>query len=123
MADDPQELFGLRLGHVGINASDNDEAVAIAERFTDLLGLPGRETPISIFPNELVEVMREGGRGEKGHIGLHVDADKMADAEAWFAERGFPVEESSRRLMPDGTTRLVYFQEPIGGFAIHLTQE
>ncbi len=65
--------------------------------------------------------MRGCGRGEHGHIGFHVD--DIPAAEAWFAARGFEVDESSRVLLPDGSTKLVYFKEPVAGFAIHLTQD
>lgn len=118
---DPVQLFGLRIAHIGINAKDDAEAAAIAEAFSRLMGLPQVETPVSVFSGTLVETMRGCGRGERGHIGFHVD--DIPAAEAWFAARGFEIDEDSRALLPDGSTRLVYFAEPIAGFAIHLTQD
>ena len=44
-------------------------------------------------------------------------------AEKWFSNRGFEVNEESRALYEDGSTKLVYFKEEIGGFAIHLCCE
>ena len=117
----PQELFGLRLAHVGINASDEAEAAQIAQLFSSLMGLETRETPVSLFSDTMVEIMKQPGRGERGHIGFHVD--DIPAAEAWFAARGFTLDESSRRLLPTGETQLIYFEQPIGGFAIHLTQD
>lgn len=114
----PVDLFGMRIAHVGINAATPEEAERIADRFSLLMGLPKRETPISVFSDTLVETMKNGGRGTLGHIGFHVD--DIAAAEAWFAARGFEVNEESRALNPDGSTFLVYFKEEIGGFAIHL---
>jgi 2-dehydro-3-deoxyphosphogluconate aldolase/(4S)-4-hydroxy-2-oxoglutarate aldolase len=73
-----------------------------------------------VFSGTLIETMKGCGRGEKGHIGFHVD--DIPRAERYFSEKGFSVDESSRRLNPDGSTFLVYFEEEIGGFAIHLTQ-
>ncbi len=58
------------------------------------------------------------GRGTKGHLGFHVD--DIDAAEKWFEDRGFKINESSR-VLRDGKTYLVYFQEEIAGFAIHLT--
>ncbi len=119
---DPVRDLGLRIAHVGINAPTSKEAEAIAERFSALMGLERNETaPISVFSGTLVETMRGGGRGEHGHIGFHVD--DIDAAEAWFEARGFKIDQGSRVLMDDGSTRLVYFEEPIGGFAIHLTQD
>lgn len=121
-SDDPKQLFGLRLAHVGINAASDEEAEAIAERFQTLMGLERRVVaPISVFSDTAVEIMKGCGRGTQGHIGFHVD--DIPAAERWFSARGFAIDESSRALNPDGSTHLVYFQEEIGGFAIHLTED
>ena len=105
----PAELFGLRLAHVGINTTTPEEAAATADALCALLGIDRGEEPfpVSSFAGSLVEVMNNGGRGAKGHIGLHVD----------------DINESSRTLCPDGSGRtyLIYFKEEIAGFAIHLT--
>lgn len=116
--ENPVELFGMRIAHVGINAENAEEAEHIADQFAQLMGLPKVETPISVFSDTLVETMKGAGRGVHGHIGFHVD--DLPAAEAWFQARGFELDEASRRLNDDGTTKLVYFKEPIGGFAIHL---
>lgn len=120
MTEDPKELFGLRLSHVGINAENPQDAERIAQRFSALMGLDAFETPVSVFSDTMVETMKQNGRGTHGHIGFHVD--DLPAAEAWFAARGFEVNEESRSLNEDGSTFLVYFKEEIGGFAIHLTQ-
>lgn len=123
MADsqDPKELFGMYVAHVGINASTDEEAEAIVAQFSQLMGLARQViSPASVFASNLIEVMRPGrGRGEKGHIGFHVD--DIAAAEKWFSERGFEINEDSRVTNPDGSTYLVYFKQEIAGFAIHLT--
>ena len=83
------------------------------------MGLPKKEMEPSFFSGTLVEIMKQNGRGEKGHIGFHVD--DLPAAEKWFEAHGFEIDESSRRLLPDGSTFLVYFKQQIAGFAIHLT--
>ena len=117
----PVEAFGLHVAHVGINAGSAEEARQIAELFQTLMGLEPRETPVSWFADSLVEVMSGCGRGEKGHIGFGVR--DLPAAERWFAERGFEINEDSRALNADGSTRLVYFKREIAGFAIHLCQD
>ena len=117
--ENPVELFGMYVAHVGINACDAHEAEDIADRFSILMGLPKKEMEPSFFSGTLVEIMKQNGRGEKGHIGFHVD--DLPAAEKWFEARGFEIDESSRRLLPDGSTFLVYFKQQIAGFAIHLT--
>ena len=119
--NDPVRLFDMRVAHVGINASDSEEAARIAKQFSMLMGLPAVETPVSVFSGTLVETMKRNGRGTHGHIGFHVN--DIVAAERWFAERGFEINEESRALNPDGSTKLVYFKQEIGGFAIHLTED
>lgn len=120
-SQDPVEALGLRIAHVGINAATPEEAERIASQFETLMGLSRNVVaPISVFSGTLVETMKGCGRGTNGHIGFHVD--DIPAAEKYFAARGFAVDESSRRLNPDGSTFLVYFADEIGGFAIHLTQ-
>ena len=108
------------LAHVGINAETEDDVEKIVGDFQRLMGLARMEiAPASLFASDYIEVMRPGrGRGTKGHIGFHVD--DIDAAEKWFEARGFKINESSR-VLKDGKTFLVYFQEEIAGFAIHLT--
>ena len=121
--ESPIELFGLRLAHVGINTTSAADAAATADALCALLGVARGEEPfpVSSFAGTLVEVMNNGGRGEKGHIGLHVD--DIDAAIAWYEARGVAFDESSRTLSPDGSGRtyLIYFKEQVAGFAIHLT--
>ncbi|OUP10142.1 2-dehydro-3-deoxyphosphogluconate aldolase [Collinsella sp. An2] len=115
---DPVEAFDLHIAHIGINASDEEDAKRIAGLFETLFGLEQHATPISIFSDSLIETMKGCGRGEMGHIGLHVN--DIAAAESYFTERGLTINEDSRAFNPDGTVKLVYFNEEIAGFAIHL---
>lgn len=117
----PVSAFGLHVAHVGINAASPEEAREVAELFQTLMGLEPNVTPVSVFADTLVEVMSGCGRGEKGHIGFGVN--DIVAAEKWFAARGFEINEDSRALNPDGSTKLVYFKRQIAGFAIHLCQD
>lgn len=119
-AENPVELFGLHVAHVGINGADPKDALEIAELFQTMMGLPVIETPVSYFNDTVVEVMKQNGRGTRGHIGFGVN--DIVAAEKWFAERGLEVNEESRALNEDGSTKLVYFKREFGGFAVHLCQ-
>jgi 2-dehydro-3-deoxyphosphogluconate aldolase/(4S)-4-hydroxy-2-oxoglutarate aldolase len=120
-SESPVELFDMYVAHIGINASDPAEAERIAGMFETLMGLRRTEQAPSYFAGTLVEVMKRNGRGEKGHIGFHVnDIDRACE---WFEARGFKLNRDSRAAYDDGTTRLIYFEEEIAGFAIHLTAD
>ncbi len=118
---DPVRQLGMHIAHLGINASDEADAHRIAGLFETFFGMEPRETPVSVFADSLVEVMSGTGRGERGHIGFAVN--DIAAAEEYFTSRGLTVNEGSRALNPDGSTKLVYFNEEIAGFAIHLCLE
>ena len=120
-SQNPVELFDLYVAHVGINATNPEEAEKIARQLSALMGIPTVEQPPSFFAGTLVEVMKNGGRGTNGHIGFHVN--NIPAAEKYFAERGLEVDETSRRLNPNGSTFLVYFKDEIAGFALHLTMD
>ena len=94
----PVELFGMRVAHVGINATDPADALEIAELFSTMMGLPVIETPVSYFNDSLVEIMKQNGRGAKGHIGFAVN--DIDAAEKWFAERGLEVTRSRACCCP-----------------------
>lgn len=117
----PVELFGMRVAHVGINATDPADALEIAELFSTMMGLPVIETPVSYFNDSLVEVMKQNGRGTKGHIGFAVN--DIDAAEKWFAERGSRSTRSRACCCPTGGTKLVYFKREFAGFAVHLCRE
>ena len=119
--ENPVKAFGLHVAHVGINAASPEEAQQVADLFQALMGLEPNVTPVSVFADTLVEVMSGCGRGEKGHIGFGVN--DIVAAEKWFAARGFEINDDSRALNPDGSTKLVYFKRQIAGFAIHLCQD
>lgn len=119
-SEDPCKKFGMYLAHVGVNAESDEDVEKIVDDFHRLMGLARLEyAPASVFASDFIEVMKPGkGRGTKGHLGFHVD--DIDAAEKWFEDRGFKINESSR-VLRDGKTYLVYFQEEIAGFAIHLT--
>lgn len=118
--DGAETLFNMKVAHVGINAACSEESKAWAETFMRLMGLPVRETPVSYFAGELVEVMNQNGRGVHGHIGFSVN--NVEKAMAYFKERGMTPIEETKKFDENGACTFVYFEEQIGGFAIHLIQ-
>ena len=71
--EDPKKALGLRLAHVGINGGTPENAEKITRQLATLLGLGTTELAPSYFVDTYIEIMKGAGRGEKGHIGFHVD--------------------------------------------------
>ena len=115
------ELFDMKVKHVGVNASGDEEAAVWAKEFLELLGLGTRDAGASYFCGELVEIMKHNGRGAKGHIAFSVN-----DCEAslkYFEERGFKAIEETKQYDENGTLKFFYFDREIAGFAIHLVKQ
>lgn len=115
-----KELLGLELAHVGVNSSD-DAAAGLAQEFGSLLKEAVRETPISFFAGNTVEVMKSGGRGEHGHIGYRVN--NVAKAMHYFLSKGYHFVPETFKKDENGEIFFAYFEEEIGGFAIHLVKK
>lgn len=115
-----KDLLGMELAHVGVNAAD-ETAKGVAEEFSQLLNCAPRETEISFFAGDTVEIMKTGGRGVHGHIGYRVN--NVARAMHYFGLRGYHFVPETFKYNEEGSVIFAYFEEEINGFAIHLTQK
>lgn len=112
-------MLHIQWGHAGVNCLP-ERADRTARLFSLLLGAPPRETPVSYFVAEDVEIMKDQGRGGMGHLAFSVtDVDR---AQRYFEQKGFAFDESTRKVDAGGRTTFLYFQDEIGGFAVHLTR-
>lgn len=121
MDNNAVQLFQMKVAHIGINAADAGEGSQWADQFLELMGLERRETKASYFSGEMVEIMKQNGRGTKGHIGFSVN--NCEKAMEYFAKRGVAYLEETKKFDDQGNCIFVYFQQEIGGFAIHLIQQ
>ncbi len=115
-----KKLLGLNIAHVGVNPFE-DEASSLSRDFATLLECGQRETPISYFIGESIEVMKQVGRGQRGHIGYRVN--NMGFAMRYYISKGHKFIEDSYRYDESGNIIFAYFEQEIGGFAIHLVQK
>ena len=115
--EEAAKLFDMKVLHVGINATGEEQALGWAEEFLKFFDLPTKNGNSSVFAGTLVEIMKGNGRGTVGHIAFGVnDVDKAVE---YFKERGAnPIEET--RKVVDCKTTFVYLDKEIAGFAIHL---
>lgn len=110
-------MLGLKLDHVGINATPSTSA-GIANEMAGLLQCDVRATSKSFFAGETVEVMNENGRGTYGHICYTVNS--VDRAVRYFEARGYKFVEETKQFDAKGHLKFAYFEGEIGGFAIHL---
>lgn len=113
-------MFGFSLAHLGINAQNADAAIKTANTIGALFGFNVRETPISFFAGDGVEIMKQKGYGTNGHIGIATNS--IVRSVAFFERQGIEFNKDSSRLDANGNLTLIYFKEEIAGFAIHIVQ-
>ena len=113
-------MLGFTIKHVGINNQSESDAQDQADKFASIFGVEKAVGNSSIFVNQMIEVMKGQGRGANGHIA--VGTNYVDRAVYHLEKRGFTFDESSKQYNEDGTLKFIYFNDEIGGFAIHLTQ-
>ena len=106
------------LVHMGINADCAEEAKAVAEAYAALFAMNTRQTSISYFAGNIIEVMSGNGRGTHGHIAI--GTGDMESAIAWLRAKGVEFSEETVVKNAEGKYGAVYLKEEVGGFAIHL---
>ena len=113
-------MLGFELAHVGINAADAAEANGIANAFSTLFDMTKKEGNSSTFVNNIIEVMKTPGYGEKGHIAIRT---KFIDRAVRYLEsKGVKMNPQSAKTDAKGALKAIYLQDEIGGFAVHLVQ-
>ncbi len=113
-------MLGFSLAHVGINTPDESQAAGVARSYSELFGLGYREGKSSIFGGDIVEALKQPGRGAHGHVAIRTRY--LQRAVAHFRLRGVAFDENSAKYDDKGKLTAIYFADAPGGFAIHLTQ-
>lgn len=117
-----QTMLGFELAHVGVNASSEEEAVKIANRFAFVFGMPVKAGNSSIFAGSALEVMKSPYLGKNGHIAIRTNYIERA---VNYMENvlGVHFAKDSAKRDAKGNLKAIYLDEEIGGFAVHLVQK
>lgn len=114
-------MLGFELRHVGINCADEKESSATADVFEKLFGFAKQDRGGAYFAAEAIEIMKKPFYGTKGHIAI---ATNSAVRAAYRLEKaGVKLNWDSAGYNADGSLRVVYLQEEVGGFALHILQK
>lgn len=115
-----QKMLGFELAHVGIHTKDAADAKQVAERLGFLFGKTVTEFPGAYFSGSLAEVIKGSYLGTLGHLGINTrDIER---AVAYFERLGVPFAQHTAVRDEAGKLLAIYFEEEIGGFAVHLRQ-
>jgi len=115
------KLLDFNLRHVGINSKNEAESDATCSSFERIFGLPKEDRGGAYFAGDIIEVMKKPFYGAHGHIAI---STAHADLAARYLQtRGVKLNWDSAGYNPDGRLRVVYLQDEIGGFAVHILQK
>jgi 2-dehydro-3-deoxyphosphogluconate aldolase/(4S)-4-hydroxy-2-oxoglutarate aldolase len=115
-----QKMLGFEIKHVGINCGDDEEAMAVAKKFSVLFGWPIKDGNSSVFAGSAIEAMKAPYLGAKGHIA--VGCNSVVRAQAYLESMGFEFNAESAKEK-NGKLIAIYLKDEIGGFAVHLVQK
>lgn len=112
----------FEFSHVGVNGQTREEAEQFLNFCQNILKISdAREMPTSHFiADNKMELMKEGGRGTKGHLAFYTP--DMNRAIEYLTEKGYEMDYESARYEEDGKKIfLIYIKGEMNGFGIHLT--
>lgn len=116
-----EQNFGFEVLHVGFNQENEEEAEKSAETLKNLFGFGKRETPLSVFSTDRIEIMKKQGAGKLGHIAI--GTNDASEAKKYLESKGIEFDETTASYLPDGRLKLIYLKNEIAGFAFHLLQK
>lgn len=114
-----QTMLGFELAHIGINLDSEAEADKTAGIFESMFHFPKRPGAGSVFAGTAIECMVPPFFGTKGHIGIATNS--IGRARSYFERAGYHFNESSAKFI-NNQMIVIYFEEEVGGFAVHILQ-
>lgn len=112
-------MLNIKLHHVGINSNLADSR-NVASAFAAILGVETRETDISVWSGDKIEVMSDAVKGSIGHIALSVNYVERAVYH--LGKRGLRFDMTTAKYDNSGKMTFIYAENEICGFAIHLVE-
>ena len=115
------KMLGFEIRHVGINASNEEEAVKTVELFEKMFGYTKKMGNSAVFAGTAVEVMKTPYLGRNGHIAIGTNYIKRA---VYHLERmGVQFDYDTCKPDANGDYKAIYLKDEICGFAVHLLQK
>ncbi len=116
-----EKMLGFELLHVGINNPDAKTSNVVAGKFEQLFGFAKEDKGGAYFAGSFIESMKKPFFGTHGHIAIGTNYPVRA---VWYLQqRGTAFNWKSAGYNPDGSLRVIYLQDEIGGFAVHIVQK
>lgn len=115
-------MLGFEPVHIGINTENPEHAIETAKMFCQMFGFEYKEGNSSIFAGKGLEVLKSCGRGRLGHIAI--GTNYLTRSVKYMQSLGFKFDMNGVKTDINGNfTGAVFFEQEVGGFAVHLIQK
>lgn len=104
--------------HIGINS---ENAKNTADLLANLFEFQQNEGAASIFVEKSIEIIKSQGLGRNGHIAFYTE--NIDTAIKYLEEKGIKFNYEAAKYNQDNKIVIIYFEQEISGFAIHLTSK
>lgn len=115
------EKLEFTFSHMGINSENVEEAKNMSIFLSAMFGLQEAEGNESIFLDREIEVIKSKGLGRCGHIAFYTPDIKKAMK--YLEAKGNTFNMDSAKYNESGDIVIIYLNQEINGFAIHLTSK
>jgi len=113
-------MLGFAFAHLGINEEDEAKALHAANQLSHLFYLPLKEGASSLFAGPAFEVIKNRYLGEHGHIAIATN--DINRAITYLKRKGISILPETKKEK-EGKLKVVYLDQEVSGFAIHLLQK
>jgi len=113
-------MLGFKFAHLGINEDNQEKALHATHLFSHLFNFPLKEGTTSFFAGPAFEIMKNRGLGKHGHISIATH--NIYRAIAYLKMKGISTLPETAKEK-DGKLKIIYLDQEVSGFAIHLAQK
>ena len=113
-------MLGFEFAHLGINEENEDKALNSASLLSHLFYFPIKEGTSSIFAGSGFEVTKNKYLGKHGHIAIVTN--DIYRAITYLKMKGISILPETAKEK-EGKLKIVYLDQEVSGFAIHLLQK
>ena len=113
-------MLGFKFAHLGINEDNKEKALHSTHLFSHLFNFPLKEGTTSFFAGPAFEIMKNRGLGKHGHISIATH--NIYRAIAYLKMKGISTLPETAKEK-DGKLKIIYLDQEVSGFAIHLAQK
>ena len=113
-------LLGFEFAHMGIKRENEEDSLQTVRTLETAFKFAPKYGNSSNFAGPAIEVMKEAGLGQHGHIAIRTN--NIQRAAHYLRKRGFELAANTAKFK-DNKMIAIFLKDEIGDFAVHLLQK